>query len=111
MSGVFIEDNGILWLQRELVGTPPAWEPGKNYAIGDCVVPRNPTPSQASLMFQVVGFLVKTPSVAPTWPTTPDIGDTLISGDIEYVAQSPTEPPAAIAENQYYLFDRTITVT
>ncbi len=111
MTCTFIEDQNILWLQLTKIGSPPAWESGKIYNVGDLVVPRNPTVEQADMMFQCVGFLAKTPSSAPAWPSGPTEGETLISGNVEYVAQAADKPPAALAANQYYLINRNITVS
>lgn len=110
MTCVIIEDNGILWLQREKVGTPAAWEPGRIYNVGDLVVPRAPTEAQANMMFQCIGFQAVTGPTAPAFPSDPDVGEALVHDNVEYIAQPTSEPPLQLADNQYYLIDRTITV-
>lgn len=105
----FVTDNQILWLAVTLVGSPPTWQPGVNYNLGDVVVPISPQPSQANLMFQCVGFLGQSGGSAPSFPSA--AGDTVIDNEeIEWLAVDPTQPPPSLPYNEYYLIQPTLTV-
>ena len=105
----FVEDGHILWMARQLVGTPPAWAQGVDYPLGAVVVPTNPQPGQEALMFQVVGFLGKSGPTQPTWTT--NIGDSILDFEVEWSCHDPLSDPDALAYNEYHLITETVSVT
>jgi hypothetical protein len=110
-TATFVEDNGILWLQLAKSGNPPAWQSGAIYNLGDIIVPSNPTQAQANMMFQCVGFLVPSGSTQPVWPSSPSAGAVFATDTTEYVARDTNANPVQLAANEYYVIDRTITVS
>lgn len=107
----FVLDNKIIWLELPKRGTPPEWQPGVNYNIGDTVIPRSsfaiPTGKEDS-MFQCVGFAGQTAAAAPSWPSS--TSQVILHGDLELTSRDPTLNPAEPTEEEYYYITRTITV-
>lgn len=104
-----VEDGEILWLAVAKVGNPPAWAPDTNYDLGDTVVPIAPQAGQENLAFQCVGFLGKSNSSQPVFPST--VGNVVIDGQIEWKTTDPTADPLALEYDQYYLIGRTVSVS
>lgn len=104
----FEEDNQILWLMVNKVGTPTAWSSNTVYAIGDTVVPNTPSAGQVNMMWQAVSATGKTDGVEPTFPTA--FGSTIIDNEVTWIARSPTASPESPADNEYYLITETISV-
>jgi hypothetical protein len=106
---LFVKDHRVLWLQVPKVGTPAAWEAGKNYKIGDTVVPTAPPAELADKMFQCVGFLGKSGTSEPVFPNV--LGNTVIDNNIIWKARDPELSPEALDKNEYCLIDEVIVVT
>lgn len=104
----FVTDYQVLWLKTTKVGTPDAWEPGKNYKIGDTVVPTVIEAGQEDIMFQCVGFLGQTDSSEPTFDILP--GATTQDGNVEWTAREKDKPIPGLEFNEYYLIDEDVTV-
>lgn len=102
----FVEDNNVLWLAVEKVGSPPAWQADTNYNIGDVVVPTSPQIGQENLAFQCVGFLGESSGSEPVFPAT--VGHTVDDKQIEWICQDPAQNPAALPPNTYYLINPTL---
>lgn len=108
-SGKFIKDGSVLWLQVPKVGTPPVWAPGTNYHIGDTVVPTAPVSGLENSMFQCVGFLGKSASSQPTFPT--GLAQTVVDGNILWTARSPQGAPPKYEKHQFVVIDEQVTVS
>lgn len=108
-SPLFVTDGRILWLTEQLVGSPPAWQPGYNYQLGDIVVPTSPTAQQLNLQFQCVGFIGTSGGTQPDFPGA--TGDTVVDNQIVWTALNPAEDPPQLPYDQYYIITPTITIS
>lgn len=105
----FVTDNQVLWLACTKTGSPPTWQPGTNYNLGDVVVPINPQSSQDNLMFQCVGFIGTSGGSAPSFPT--QAGNLVVDNEqLQWEAVSPSGPPPTLPYNEYYVISPTLTV-
>ena len=106
----FIKDGSILWLQVPLVGTPDAWEPGKNYKIGDTVVPTAPISGLEDSMFMCVGFLGRSAGSQPVFPTV--VNNEVIDNNIVWTARFVNAAPVVEYEkHQFVVIDEQVTVS
>lgn len=103
------QDGQILWLQLPKEGTPPAWAPETVYQLGDTVVPISPTTEQENIMFMCVGFARESQSSEPAFPAIE--GQTVIDGDIQWIARDPNQNPGNLDFNEYYEITENITVS
>jgi hypothetical protein len=107
----FVVDRALLWLEVPLSGSPGYWAPNTNYSVGDSILPR---PSfiipvgKENVMFQVVGFVGISGSVAPTFPTS--IGSVVVDGNIEWICRDPNEVSIAVEWFEYYNINYTLTL-
>lgn len=107
-SGTFHKDGQILWLQVPKVGSPAAWAPGTNYKIGDVVMPTAPIVGLEDFMFQCVGFIGRSGSVQPTFPTP--YAATIVDGNILWTTRNPNQAPPKYENNQYVVIDELVVV-
>lgn len=109
MSLSFFEDGNILWLQVTKRGTPPAWQGGYDYTLGDTVVPRVIQPGQESIMFQAIAYIGSSGMSEPSFPSV--AGSTVVDGGIEWKSQLAANDPSALSLDEYYLINEHLTVT
>jgi 3'-phosphoadenosine 5'-phosphosulfate sulfotransferase (PAPS reductase)/FAD synthetase len=106
----FIQDNNILWTPMTKQGTPPAWQPGVEYKIGDVIVPSNPQSGQENLMFMCVGFMGRSGTSQPgSLPLVAGIDVT--DGQIKWKSRLAESDPAKLPYDEYALITETLNVT
>jgi hypothetical protein len=100
-----VVDSEIVWRCIDLVGTPDLWAPSTSYALGDVVYPT----SGGTKAYQVVKYRSISGSVSPTWDYT--AGFTTDDGKIKWVAREVTKNTIEVNWNEYFLIDKSVTVT
>lgn len=109
-TGKFIKDSSVLWLQVPKVGTPDPWEPGKNYHIGDVIVPTTVIPALEDFMFQCVGFIGQSDSAQPVFPLV--VSTTVVDNNILWTSRFPNAAPVqAYEKNQFVVIDEQVVVS
>ena len=103
-----IKDGSIIWLKIDKIGTPDTWEAGKNYVLGDVIIPSSPSEDLAEYAFQVIGFLGKTGATSPSFSDSVD--STTIDGSIEWIAIDKTKNPPQLDVNEFYVISKETTV-
>jgi hypothetical protein len=104
-----LQDGNILWIPVVKVGNPDPWESGRDYKIGDVVVPRFPVVGQEDFMFQVVGFAGTSGSSEPVFPSTEFAR--VEDGGIVWRALRKDRDPPQLPVNEYYILSETTVVT
>lgn len=108
----FVVDREILWLEVDRSGTPAEWSPNTNYKLGDTVIPRSTyllPPGKELIMFQCVGFIGKSDTTPPVFPT--NVGGTVVDNNIEWVCRDPNAELVGIDWYEYYETIHTLTLT
>lgn len=107
-SESFTDDNQILWLMIEKVGTPNAWQQDTVYEIGDVVIPSNVQSGQENIAFQAVAYIGKTSNSQPSFPTS--LGNSVIDGGVVWVARGKEAAPISPNLTEYYLINQTVSL-
>lgn len=109
--GQRVYDGSIIWQATELNDTPDIWQPGVNYKVGDFVAPSVPVEDLVNsvfLMFQTVGFLGKSDTSTPNFPTT--LGTSIIDNKALWTTRDPSASPQDLDFNEYFDVIQTVTL-
>jgi hypothetical protein len=101
-----ITDGSLLWVPVPIQGAPEPWESGKDYKIGDVVIPRFPTAGQLDTMFQVVGYAGTTGIVEPIFPTTEFAR--VEDGGLVWRALRADRDPPQLPVHEYFLLSEMV---
>lgn len=107
--GTIVYDNNIIYRSLVLEDTPPDWEADHIYQGGETIVPTDPIASDnVGIMWQVFGFVRLSGSTEPAWPTI--LGNTIVDGNITWVAKDPKEVESTLDKSQYTVITKQITI-
>ena len=107
--GSTIDDGRIRWASRPLEGSVPVWEPNKIYEEGSVVKAIDQTGSDTEgVMWEVQAHLGSSSDSLPDFPTNED--ETITDNNMIWRCKDPADNEDELANDQYYVFVKNVTV-
>ena len=100
-AGTKVNDGNLVWVARELDGTPSAWAADTVYRVGDLVEATDTGASDTvGVMWQAYTYLGQSDNSQPTFPTI--VGNSVVDNNLKWVCQESTNDINTLDEEQYY---------
>jgi hypothetical protein len=109
-TGSLVYDGDILWQAVATTGTPTAWSASTKYVTGDSVIAIDQSASDTDgLMFQAVGYLGTTDTIAPIFPVAEL--QTVEDGNVVWYSVDKNKSPSKLKTNEFYVIESQVNLS
>lgn len=104
VEGELFTDNNLVWIMREVEGTPSTWEADTPYVIGDIVLPTTGTK-----MYQVISYRSESGTVEPDTDSA-SVGDEIIDGSLVWEVIDKNKDNMQLEWNEFLMTSHSLTI-